>query len=142
MVRLEASTVCFSEQDIASLRSLLLDAGSSKHALLCALRKLDCYRLELHDLQRSGIGAAVATLTAHPKPEVARFAAALLDKLRAVAEATLFPRLPYDAAAAAAAPTARPRRPRRPSPSRRGWPRPSGAGARSRRSAGPTAWRC
>lgn len=96
--------MCFTEEDIASLRCLLLDASRSKHELLCALRKLDCYRLELTDLERSGIGGAVSTLTMHPKPEVARFAAALLDKLRAVAESTLFPRVPYDVVAAAAAP--------------------------------------
>ncbi|RMZ55002.1 hypothetical protein APUTEX25_000519 [Auxenochlorella protothecoides] len=112
VVRLDASTVCFTPADIQALRTVLLDPFQSKHDLLCALRKLDCYRLELADLTASGIGAAVATLTGHPKPDVARFAAALLCKLRAVAERGLFPRLPYDRAEAAAAPDGQPQTPK------------------------------
>ena len=72
--------------------------------LLDLLRKLDCYRLRVEDLQRSDIGSAVATLaTSHPKPDVARLAASLLQKWRDLVENSLFQRLEYDLEAAAAA---------------------------------------
>jgi hypothetical protein len=73
--------------------------------LLTALRKLDCYKLQVQDLQASGIGAAVATLAScHPKPEVAALATSLLQKWRDLVETQLFQPLAYDAQAAGAAP--------------------------------------
>ena len=104
VVRLEASSVCFSPQDITSLRDLLQKPETEKQALLTALRKLDCYRLQLQDLASTQIGSAVATLAAsHPKLEVARLAAAVLEKWRAMVEVS------EGEAAAAARPLPQPR---------------------------------
>lgn len=69
------------------------------------LRKLDCYKLEVEDLFRSQIGVAVATLAVqHPKQDVARLAASILEKWQKMVEEKLFHTIDYDISAALYAP--------------------------------------
>lgn len=73
--------------------------------ILTILRKLDCYKLEVEDLVRSQIGIAVATLALqHPKQDVARLAASLVDKWQRMVEEKLFHTVNYDINAALYAP--------------------------------------
>eukprot|EP00887_Chlorella_sp_A99_P000896 scaffold5.g896.t1 len=113
VVKLQSSAIMFTPEDIEGLRQHLADPGTSRHLLLNSLRKLDCYKLLAGDLAACEIGSAVATLVQHPKLEVARLAAALLDKWREMVEGAgqvagverdLFRQVSYDVAAAAAAP--------------------------------------
>lgn len=122
VVRLESTSMCFTLEEICGMKQELLVPSQTKYQVCCffnqtaqitfhsptyisppslqllnILRKLDCYKLRVEDLQRSDIGSAVATLAVHhPKPDVAKLAASLLQKWRELVENSLFQRLQYD----------------------------------------------
>jgi hypothetical protein len=133
VVRLDNSSVCFTLEQICDLKDRLLDASLTKHEvikqarvcriqtkvtnvtslpvikclsqILTILRKLDCYKLEVEDLFHSQIGIAVATLALqHPKQDVARLAASILDKWQRMVKEKLFHTVNYDINAALYAP--------------------------------------
>lgn len=95
---------------ITANRRLMLTGPSSSHMqLLTILRKLDCYKLTISDIQTSEIGIAVATLAAaSPKLDVSRLATSLLQKWREMADVALFRSTAYDVEAAEAAPEGEP----------------------------------
>ena len=133
VVRLDNLSMCFTIEEIIAMRDELRNPSLTKHEvrgsghsllifdrfllfllyffsppplqLLIILRKLDCYKLQVADLQRTDISAAVATLAAkHPKPAVAKLASSILQKWRDIVETSLFQPNAYDVDTAQAAP--------------------------------------
>ena len=81
VVRLDKSSVCFDDHDLERLKTKAMDPSTPMQELLLILRKLECYQLEIKDIERSGIGHVVKTLAAlHPRDAVSTSASKLLKK--------------------------------------------------------------
>ncbi|KAL4539473.1 hypothetical protein Ndes2437B_g02155 [Nannochloris sp. 'desiccata'] len=104
VVRLDNTSMCFTLEEIRTMKAELLVASQTKHELLIILRKLDCYNLQVEDLRNTDIGSAVSTLAQrHPKPDVAQLASRILAKWRDLVETSLFKSVEYDVEAAGVA---------------------------------------
>lgn len=106
VVRLDNTSVCFTGQDIEQMKVELLDASKSTQELLVNLRKLECYKLDVEDVLRFGIGRVVNTLAIrHPKLEVSEKAYKLVRKWKTMVYTDMFREEEgYDVQAAMVAP--------------------------------------
>lgn len=106
VVRLDNTSVCFTGQDIEQMKLELLDACKSTQELLVILRKLECYKLDVEDVLRFGIGRVVNTLAIrHPKLEVSGKAYKLVRKWKTMVYTDMFREEEgYDVQAAMVAP--------------------------------------
>jgi hypothetical protein len=106
VVRLDNTSVCFTGQDIERMKVELLDASKSTQELLVILRKLECYKLDVEDVLRFGIGRVVNTLAIrHPKLQVSEKAYKLVRKWKTMVYSDMFREEErYDVQAAMVAP--------------------------------------